>query len=732
MNGSQPDWAQSQGLTSVGAAHSKFMAAPKVGGFPPLGGMGMQQQGSYGLPPGMAPGAGSLPPRGNPLPKGPPAFDPSLAHPKQGWPGSQLHPPLGSSAQPPMGLQHLAPPMHTLGSSSPTSGGLEQEESSIMRQLLSLQSELASKNSALQPGLGAAPMPMLSNPGMLPTNGPNSFSPMRPNNAGNMFGQQQNNQAQPQAGWVAAGQMPQHQQHQQQPNMHQHQHQRPQGMMHQHAMRPQGMMQQQNFRPQQQPFAQQNSMMHQNTSQPHFNQQFGGMRPPNNMQPNSMQQNHMQQGTGIGQQSFQPTPGVLPNFQPTPGVGSGLMQPQPGLLGVPQPQPGLMGLAGLQPGLQGPRGPMTHAQAKMAPPPPPPSPPAEGLARTTSAGEVPKARSKDQGPAFGKRFMELRKEYPTVEVPSDMWTYALSDLEAYFKSKGAEAAAGQPMPPAADQAMPPADQERKSPRSSRKRKAMGPPPEDEMQYSPEEALDIQGQLQEGFGHRSFQDELRRLQDTFPKRKDKGHKDMASFVDAFENLTLSVFTSVLPRLKFDATWDGVREMIARMDDALKHPKVKKTQEEINVLMGLPRNAIFQPPRREQELFIFHPDCDAEVPSFTRPTVMDEDGDEGHEFFVEDPETGELKIQGPTALEDADCWYVVLHKPSVVLRSKPDVKADMVGRKKTGKRVRVQRVVDNQWAQLHAAELVRLGVKEAWAPVDGAIMDLPGQKMLEREA
>merc|ERR1719247_2226256 len=149
------------------------------------------------------------------------------------------------------------------------------------------------------------------------------------------------------------------------------------------------------------------------------------------------------------------------------------------------------------------------------------------------------------------------------------------------------------------------------------------------------------------------------------------------------------------------------------------------------MGLPRNAVFQPPRKDEEMFVFRPDGDAPVPSFTRPTVVDEDGDEGHEFFVEDPTTGELKIQGPTALEDADCWYVVTHKPAVVLRSKPDVKADMVGRKKTGKRVRIQRVVENKWAQLHSTELLRLGVKEAWAPLDGAEMGLPGQQLLERE-
>jgi len=312
----------------------------------------------------------------------------------------------------------------------------------------------------------------------------------------------------------------------------------------------------------------------------------------------------------------------------------------------------------------------------------------------------------------------------------------LSDLENYFASKAGVAVAGAQSGETGVQTdgltTVILDQDRKSPKSSRKRKATAPPPEEELQYSTEEALELQGELMEGFGHPNFQDELKRIKEEFPERKKKGHRDFEAYFAAFEALSLSVFSSVLSRHKLDASWDGVRDMIARMDDALKHPKVKKTQEEINVLMGLPRNAVFQPPRRDEEMFIFRPDGDGPVASFTRPTVVDEDGDEGHEFFVEDPETGDLKMQGPTALEDADCWYVVVHKPAVVLRSKPDVKADMVGRKKTGKRVRVQRVVSGTWAQLHQAELVRLGVKEAWAPLDGAEMGLPGQQLLERES
>jgi hypothetical protein len=271
----------------------------------------------------------------------------------------------------------------------------------------------------------------------------------------------------------------------------------------------------------------------------------------------------------------------------------------------------------------------------------------------------------------------------------------------------------------------------KSPRPERT------PEEQELQYSQDDAVDIQELLKKGFGQKNFQDGLKRIQSKYPERRTKGHRDMPAYFGAFENLTLAVFSSVLPKLpgKLEASWDGVRELNWRMEDALQHPKIQKTQEEINVLMGLPRNAIFQPPKREEELFVFHPECDAPVPSFTRPTVVDEDGDEGHEFFVEDPETGDLVTHGPTALEDgkdgdSGCWYVVLHKPAVVLRAKASVKAEMVGRKKTGKSMRVQKVVDGRWVQLHSEELPRLGVTEAWAPIDGAEMGLPGQPLLQK--
>merc|ERR1739848_459019 len=153
----------------------------------------------------------------------------------------------------------------------------------------------------------------------------------------------------------------------------------------------------------------------------------------------------------------------------------------------------------------------------------------------------------------------------------------------------------------------------------------------------------------------------------------GHRDGLGYFEAFESLTLSVQGRVLPEWHLPPDWDGVREMMARMKDAIKHPKVKVLQEEINMLMGLPRDATFKPRAKGEEMFLYRPEGDGPVPGYSRDLVVDEDGDEGHEFLVEDRETGELRTEGPTALKvvdaNTDCVFVVLHKPAVVIRAKP---------------------------------------------------------------
>jgi len=359
---------------------------------------------------------------------------------------------------------------------------------------------------------------------------------------------------------------------------------------------------------------------------------------------------------------------------------------------------------------QNPQPPPPPPPEEPPPPPtnpvPPPSPADQGGG--DDAARAGGASSTADADEFGTRLDELRRQYPTMEVPPEVWTWGLSDLEVFFSSGGT---------------VRPKPLERKP--LLRKRTAG----EAALEFEVGEALQLQGALLEGFKDAQFQDALKRLHRRYPERKTKGHSDGVAFFEAFEALTLSVHARVLPTWGFTADWDGVRDMFARMADALKHPKVRKAQEEINVLMGLPRNATFTPPTKGEEMVVYRPNGDAPIFQYPRALVRDEDGDEAHEFFVEDPETGDLQVSGVTAL-DAECWYAVVHRPAVVIREQPDEKSKMVGRKKTGKRVRVQRVVDGKWLQLHHTELVRLGVQEAWVLLGSSDAALAGQPLLER--
>jgi len=241
-------------------------------------------------------------------------------------------------------------------------------------------------------------------------------------------------------------------------------------------------------------------------------------------------------------------------------------------------------------------------------------------------------------------------------------------------------------------------------------------------------MKLQIELRDAFAGPHFQERLKILQRKYPERKTKGHQDGSRFFEAFETLTLTVHSKVLPEWGLTPDWDGVREMMSRMAEALEHPKVKRLQEEINVLMGLPRNANFAPPAKSEEMFVYRPSRDAPVPGPCRALLQDEDGDEAHEFFVEDQQ-GELKQRGPTAL-DEECWYQVVHTPAVVIREQPDEQSKMVGRKKVGKRIRIQKILDGKWLQLHRSELAKLGVQEAWVLLDGAEVGHEGQQLLTR--
>jgi len=155
-----------------------------------------------------------------------------------------------------------------------------------------------------------------------------------------------------------------------------------------------------------------------------------------------------------------------------------------------------------------------------------------------------------------------------------------------------------------------------------------------------EAMQLQDTLRNNIAAKGFQEGLRKLQRKYPQRKQRGHAHGPAYFQAFESLVLTVFCRVLPKYGIRGDWDGVQELHGRMSSALRNNKVRKQQEELNTLLGLPRDAVLFPPKKSEEAFVFREAGDGGAPGPVCPLVVDEDGDEAHEFFVEDPDTGEL--------------------------------------------------------------------------------------------
>jgi len=232
---------------------------------------------------------------------------------------------------------------------------------------------------------------------------------------------------------------------------------------------------------------------------------------------------------------------------------------------------------------------------------------------------------------FERRVEDLRERYPGFEqpLPADARHWAPEDLENYVESGGFIKPKAS-LPPKASS----------KPQAPREDAVDGP------QFAVADALKLQDQLYDGFKAKDFQDRLHRLQAAHPQRKQRGHTDGARFFEAFETLALTVYSRVLPRYGLLGDWDGVQDMHARMTAAMKHPKVKKKQEEINLLLGLPRDAVLRPTKKAEEAFVFRPNRDGDVPGYLLPLLVDDDGDWAHEFLVEDPVTGNLRITRST--------------------------------------------------------------------------------------
>jgi len=347
--------------------------------------------------------------------------------------------------------------------------------------------------------------------------------------------------------------------------------------------------------------------------------------------------------------------------------------------------------------------------SKAAPPP---------VASAATGPVPPKAAESSPPPLpadFESRVAAMREKYPgcvDLQVPEDARGWSHQELDMFFESSGFVKPQGRPPPRAA-------------PKLPKKENADGAIP-NIPQFKTHEALKLQDELREAFAGKDFRERLTHLQDEYPQRKTRGHPHGPMYFEAFELVVMSVYGKVLPRWNLEGDWDGVNNMYAKMTTAMMHPKVKKQQEELNTLLGLPRDAVFRPSKKQEDMFVYCPAQNAPIPGYPLPLVMDSEGDNAHEFFVEDIATGELVV-GPTAMP-SNLWYRVVHRPQVAVRARPEVKSAMITTKNFGDRVRVQKEVDGKWLMLHEEELRKLSVAEAWLLRDGAEINLG--ELLER--
>lgn len=262
-----------------------------------------------------------------------------------------------------------------------------------------------------------------------------------------------------------------------------------------------------------------------------------------------------------------------------------------------------------------------------------PNPKSAAAQRKTDQAEKPN-RSADSPSDYQTRLAELKERYAHLEldVPYEAYKWRPEELENFFESGGFIKPVKTMIP-------------EQKPKQERKTSVP-----DIEQFTNAEALKIQNELKRGFSNKDFEQSLKTLQANYPNRKTRGHADGAAYFEAFEALTMTVYYSVLPKWDLTPDWNGVNDMFAKMHSAMNDRTIKKLMEDINTLLGLPRDAVFKP-NAKVKTFVFHPKGDAPILGFAREFVQDDDGDEAHEFLVEDPSTGELCRAGVSALEDS---------------------------------------------------------------------------------
>mmetsp|Transcript_29967 Transcript_29967/g.56114 ORF Transcript_29967/g.56114 Transcript_29967/m.56114 type:complete len:218 (+) Transcript_29967:186-839(+) len=167
----------------------------------------------------------------------------------------------------------------------------------------------------------------------------------------------------------------------------------------------------------------------------------------------------------------------------------------------------------------------------------------------------------------------------------------------------------------------------------------------EDQYTVDEALRLQKELLDAFKEESFQKLLWRAKVMHPRSGQRNHPDAQAFHTQLQGLLLHVYRTILPKKPWclEPGWKGVRQMMHRMAAAGEDQRVILMKEEINASLGLPRHTVLRPPP-EEPVFVPTPDGSGGTgPKYTKDLLVDDDGDQAHEFWEEDRPGGEMRLK-----------------------------------------------------------------------------------------
>merc|ERR1712137_69897 len=160
------------------------------------------------------------------------------------------------------------------------------------------------------------------------------------------------------------------------------------------------------------------------------------------------------------------------------------------------------------------------------------------------------------------------------------------------------------------------------------------------QFTVPEAVAILEALRDAFKKDSFQKPRRHIEAAHPRRSQRDHGDGPAFMKLLQAQLERVYSVVLPRPPWtlDPGWAGFQQMESRMRSVSQEPRVVQLLEEINTLLGFPKQFVIRAPP-EEPVVVEMPDGSGSVPQ--EVLLTDEDGDRAHEFWKEGTD-GQLRI------------------------------------------------------------------------------------------